>query len=182
VIIGKEKKTITLEDFSFLYEKYGPMVLRRCRFLLRNEDNALDAMQDVFVRAIERHTKMTSVCASFFYTIATSVCINKLRAAKIRKGPEYNVLLEEITDNSAALHEDITDAALLLDYIFNGTQDDTRRMATLHYIDGFTLEETAGIMNMSVSGIRKRLSSLRKKALLSISIIVFLFNRNTGRN
>ena len=42
---------INVEQF---YSKYGPMVLRRCRALLRNEEQALDAMQEVFVRVLQK--------------------------------------------------------------------------------------------------------------------------------
>ena len=38
-------------------------------------------------------------------------------------------------------------------------------MALMHYVDGFTLEETAKEVGLSVSGVRKRLLILRKKAL-----------------
>jgi RNA polymerase sigma-70 factor (ECF subfamily) len=34
-------------------------------------------------------------------------------------------------------------------------------MATLHYLDGWTLEEVAREVGLSVSGVRKRLRSLR---------------------
>ena len=57
------KKTVGMEDFSVLYEKYGPMVLRRCRYILKDEEKALDAMQDVFVRILEKETQITSVCS-----------------------------------------------------------------------------------------------------------------------
>ena len=30
--------------FGQLYQKFGPMVLRRCRFILKDEEKALDAM------------------------------------------------------------------------------------------------------------------------------------------
>ena len=50
------------------------------------------------------------------------------------------------------------------EYIFNETKSTTRDMAILHYVDGLTLEETAKMMNMSVSGVRKRLSVLRNHA------------------
>ena len=46
-------------------------------------------------------------------------------------------------------------------------------MAILHYLDGYTLEETAKKMNMSVSGVRKRLRILREKALEIAALIVF---------
>ena len=159
---------ITIDDFSELYKKYGPMVLRRCRYILKNEDAALDAMQDVFVRVIERHALLNSVCSSFFYTVATTVCLNKLRSRANSSCSGYDTLLNEIADNTTAFHEDITDTTLLLEAIFRDTRKDTQKIAVMHYIDGYTLEETAAEMNMSVSGIRKRLTVLRKKALLYI--------------
>jgi hypothetical protein len=58
---------ISVDNFRELYERFGPMVLRRCRYLLRDEDTALDAMQDVFVRVLERRERMTEVCSSLFF-------------------------------------------------------------------------------------------------------------------
>lgn len=46
------------------YKKYGPMVLRRCRFLLKNEEKALDAMQDVFVNLITNSDKINDAYPS----------------------------------------------------------------------------------------------------------------------
>jgi RNA polymerase sigma-70 factor (ECF subfamily) len=158
-------QTITIEDFGTLYEKYGPMVLRRCRYLLKDEEKALDCMQDVFVRLFERRTSLCGVCASLFYTTATRVCLNKIRSDKVRSSVQIDTLIQEIVDTNNALHTDITDAALFLDSIFETAKEDTRDMAVMHFIDGLTLEETASAMNMSVSGVRKRLLVLKKKAL-----------------
>lgn len=156
---------ITLESFEELYGKYGPMVLRRCRFLLKDEDKALDSMQDVFVRILERREKMSGVCSSLFYTVATNVCLNRIRSDNVRWSPQTDGLFDGMADNKSAHHEKTTDDRLFLDYIFADAREDTRTMAVLHYVDGLTLEETAAEMNMSVSGVRKRLSALRKKAL-----------------
>ncbi|AEE16553.1 RNA polymerase sigma factor [Treponema brennaborense] len=159
----KSKTNTTDYNFAELYEKYGPMVLRRCRYLLQNEENAVDAMQDVFARILEHKDSLTGVCASLFYTTATRVCLNKMRADAIRWAPQIEDVIQEIADTAAA-HEQVTDAALFLDTIFNGTKESTRNIALIHYVDGLTLEETAAQVGMSVSGIRKRLSALRKKA------------------
>lgn len=175
--------SVTMNDFAALYEKYGPMVLRRCRFLLKDEEKALDAMQDVFVRILEKRTSLSSVCSSLFYTVATRVCLNKIRADKIRTGPSIENLVVEIADNNTANHEEVADTSALLDVIFAETKDDTKEMAVLHYVDGYTLEETAKKMNMSVSGVRKRLSVLRKKAIACVTMVMAVFSGflNTGR-
>jgi len=161
-----DSKSITMENFDELYRRFGPMVLRRCRYILKDEEKALDAMQDVFVRILERKDRLTGVCSSLFYTVATSVCLNKIRSDKIRRGPQIDNLLDAIADNKTTFHEEVTDTVLLLDNIFTDTKEDTRTMAVLHYVDGLTLEETAVEMKMSVSGVRKRLLGLRKKALV----------------
>ncbi len=159
------EQTFTLDNFGALYERFGPMVFRRCRYLLKDEEKALDAMQDVFVRVLERKEKMTAVCSSLFYTVATRVCLNKMRSDSVRWAPQIEDLLSGIADTCTAEHESVTDATLLLEYIFKDAKEDTRNMAIMHYVDGLTLEETAAQIGMSVSGVRKRLVGLRKKAL-----------------
>lgn len=158
-------RPLTIDDFGTLYEKFGPMVLRRCRYLLKDEEKALDSMQDVFVRILERKERLSGVCSSLFYVVATSVCLNRIRSDKIRRAPRIDDLADRLVDTDAVNHEEIVDAKLLLECIFEDTKEDTRVMAILHYVDGLTLEETAKAMKLSVSGVRKRLSVLRKKAL-----------------
>ncbi len=65
-----------------------------------------------------------------------------------------------------AHHEELVDASMLLETLFSQVPDTTRTIACLHYVDGLTLEETAKEVGMSVSGIRKRLSSLKFEARL----------------
>jgi RNA polymerase sigma-70 factor (ECF subfamily) len=44
--------TTTAIDVEAVYRRYGPMVLRRCRTLLRDEERARDAMKDTFVKLV----------------------------------------------------------------------------------------------------------------------------------
>ena len=113
-----EKACVTLDDFTGLYQKFGPMVLRRCMYLLKNEEKAYDAMQDVFVRVIERRTELSTVCSSFFYTVATRVCLNRIRSDRLRDCPSLDNLVTEIQDNVSVNHEDVADSAALLERIF----------------------------------------------------------------
>ena len=67
-------------DVEAVSRRYGPMVLRRCRQLLHNEDEAIDASQDVFVRLIENQGRLHgSHPSSLLYRIATNVCLNRIR-------------------------------------------------------------------------------------------------------
>ena len=157
-------KTLSINDFDNLYRQYGPMVLRRCRTLLKNEEKALDAMQDVFVRLIERKEKISKICSSFLYTIATNVCLNKINADSLRSGPDFDVIAEIIEDNTNPAVEEKVETSVILDCIFSERDSKDKQLAILHYVDGCTLEETAKAMKMSVSGVRRRLGKLKESA------------------
>jgi RNA polymerase sigma-70 factor (ECF subfamily) len=151
-------------DVEALYRKYGPMVLRRCRQLLQDEDRALDAVQDTFVRLLRHRDRLVDRgLSSLLYRTATNVCLNVLRGDR-RHSHTGN---EEILAAIASLdeHEERSAARDFLSRLFGGVRESTRTIAVLHYVDHLTLEETAAQVGLSVSGVRKRLRSLREKGL-----------------
>lgn len=136
------------------------MVLRRCRRLLQDEDAALDACQDVFVRLVENQARLHArYPSSLLYRIATNVCLNRIRDRKREPVTRDDVVLDAIA--RAGEPAGVSEARLLLSRLFGRHAESTRTMAVLHYVDGLTLEEVAAESNMSVSGVRKRLRGLR---------------------
>jgi len=147
-------------DVEALSRRYGPMVLRRCRRLLRDEDEALDACQDVFVRVIEHRARLEArYPSSLLYRMATNVCLNRLRDSRREPVTRDEAVLAEIA--RAEEPGGASEARLLLARLFGRHPESTRTMAVLHYVDGLTLEEVAAETEMSVSGVRKRLRTLR---------------------
>ncbi len=151
-------------DVEALYRKYGPMVLRRCRQLLKDEEKASDAMQETFVRLLRRREQLTDAGpSSLLYRIATNVCLNVLRGERRKPqagGEELLLAIASVDD-----HEERTRARAFLDQLLGGERESTRTMAVLHYVDELTLEETAAQVGLSVSGVRKRLWGLRARGL-----------------
>ncbi len=150
-------------DVESLYRKYGPMVLRRCRSLLLDEEQALDAMQETFVKLIRYRERLTDKApSSMLYCIATNVCLNMMRTSRRRPRSQGEDALERI-----ASAEDVEAQVLdrhLLDSIFRRERPSTRTIAVLHYVDGMTLEEVARHVGLSVSGVRKRLRLLKARS------------------
>ena len=148
-------------DVEALWNRYGSLVLRRCRQLLRDEDEALDVCQDVFVQILRRRDVLDiQFPSSLIYRIATNLCLNRIRDR--RHWPdlmedEQLARIARLDDPTAALH-----ARFVLGRLFARHRESTRLIATLHFVDGLTLEEVAGEVGMSVSGVRKRLRALRK--------------------
>lgn len=147
-------------DIEAWYARYAPMVHRRCRALLRDDEEAAEAMQDVFVEVVKRGNRLeVEAASSFLYRSATNVCLNRMRTRR-RKPSEPNLeLISRIAEAPEA--EERTLAGALLDRIFAREQPNTRVMATLHLVDGWTLEEVAAAFDLSVSGVRKRLRTLK---------------------
>ncbi len=148
-------------DVEALCQRYGPMVLRRCRRLLRDDDEALDACQDVFVRLLERRERLNDrYPSSLLYRMATNVCLNRIRDGARRPTIHDE---EQLAAIATAEPEGALDARLLLDRLFGREPVSTRTMAVLHYVDGLTYEEVARETRLSVSGVRKRLRRLRQR-------------------
>ena len=150
-------------DVEALYRKYGPMVLRRCRSLLGDEERARDAMQDTFVRLLRRRESLTGEApSSLLYCIATNVCLNLIRAERRRPVDRGEELIELAAGSDDV--EAMGQARRLIEAIFDLEEPSTRIMAVLHYVDGLTLEETAARVGLSVSGLRKRLERLKRRS------------------
>ena len=147
-------------DADALIRRYLPMVLRRCRQLLRGEDDAMDACQDVFVRILERSDRLdVRHPSSLLYITATNICLNRIRDRARHAVPTEDEQLDRIARAEPA--EAPSDARLLLDRLFRRQPASSRTIAVLHYLDGLTLDEVASVVGLSVSGVRKRLRSLR---------------------
>lgn len=147
-------------DVESLAERYGPMVLRRCRRLLHNDDDALDVCQEVFVKLLEhRHRLEAHAPSSLLYRIATNLSLNRIRDNGRRPATEGEATLYTIAAAEEPEHQSI--ARLTLERLFRRHAESSRTMAVLHFVDGLTLAEVATETGLSVSGVRKRLRHLR---------------------
>jgi len=148
-------------DVEDCYQRYGPMVLRRCRQLLKREALSVEAMQDVFVQLVRvQHRIEDRGLSSLLYRMATNTCLNHLRARRRRPEDADTDLVGRIA-MAPEVSGGLAWARLTLERVFAGQPRSTRAMAVLHLVDGYTLEEVAGHFEMSVSGVRKRLRTLK---------------------
>ena len=156
-------------DVESHYLRYGPMVLRRCRTLLRDPAKAEDAMQDVFVSLIRHEDRLRDEApGALLLRVATNVCLNRMRGE--RRRPEDAHADDELAlriaqaDDGGGDAESRTAARSVLGKLF-GSDDplaaSTRSLAFMHLVDGMTLEEVARESRLSVSGVRKRLRGLK---------------------
>ncbi|MCF0224535.1 MAG: sigma-70 family RNA polymerase sigma factor [Fibrobacter sp.] len=153
----------TKAGFTRLYERFAPMVYRRCLFLMRSQDEAEDLTQEVFLRIYANRTSLDlNAPSSLFWNTATHLCLNRIRDCRRRgtnRSSEDMLLL--IADSHDELDE--YENKSILEKIFSREPESTRTMAVLHFVDGMTLEDVAEQVGLSVSGVRKRLRTLKEK-------------------
>lgn len=149
-------------DVANLYRRYGPFVLRRCRRMLGDEQQAYEAMQDVFLQVVRRRDTLDDRgLGGLLHRTATNVCLNRLRS-KSRK-PQFSAgdLLHRLP--AAERNGSRAEARDLLRAAFADEPESSATIVALHHHDGLTLEQTARFVGMSVSGVRHRLRALRSK-------------------
>ncbi len=152
-------------DVDAAYRRYGAMVLRRCRRLVRDEGKALDAMHDVFVNLLRSKDRLDGTApASLLMRMATNVCLNQLRGERRRpEDPEDETVLAIAASEEPGGQ---SFARLALGKLLGRELDSTRVMAVLHLVDGLTLDEVGREVGLSAAAVRKRLSGLKARVAI----------------
>jgi len=161
-VLNIQKGFMTI-DVAVWYEKYGPMVIRRCRFLLRNEEEAMDAVQDVFLNLLKAKKPLHGTFpSSLLYTMATNVCLNRLRTRKREVNNESLSNGEGLNFDIDTSYEQI-DAELLSQAILEDETEEMRAICFMYYSDGMTFKEIGNAVGMSISGVRKKLETFKER-------------------
>ncbi len=150
-------------DVEAYYRDLGPMVLRRCRRLLRDEEKAVDAMHDTFVNLLRADDRLVDRApASLLLRIATRVCLNRLRTERRRPEDRDEEALLAIASAEEPGARSL--ARLVLGDLLGRQPESTRVMAVLHHVDGMTHEEVGREVGLSAAAVRKRLRALKLRA------------------
>jgi RNA polymerase sigma factor (sigma-70 family) len=138
-----------------LYSRYSRSVLRLARRLLRDDEAAKDAMQEVFLRVlrVEDMDRFSPNPMAWLYRTTTNLCLNRLRDMR-RRGQ----LLAMWTVNEERVDAD-ADARLLIQRILAVVPDELQDIAVYYYVDELSHEEIAGIVGVSRRTIGNRLAT-----------------------
>lgn len=133
-----------------LYERTGGIVFRRCFQMLGDPQEALDATQVVYLKAIETtfEVRTDQEALSWLYRTATRLCLQLLRNRRTRTG-----LLQrhgrDAFDLPPASPEAIVVGHDLLRRALARVDDATAEMALLTFAVGLPVERTAELCGVS---------------------------------
>lgn len=158
-----------------LVEKYQNRVYHLIYGMLRNQEDARDLTQEVFVKAYHRldSFRQESSFYTWIYRIAMNQAIDFIRARKRRPTTAFDEGTANRDDNgeiAAAHHEDSPSHALerkrLYKRIMDAMQElpeDQREVLLLREVEGLAYKEIAEIMDIPEGTVMSRLYYARRK-------------------
>lgn len=152
--------------FGELYRRYSPKVFGKCITMLGNEEEAADAVQDIFERILMRigSFRQDSKFSTWLFTITNNHCIDLLRKRKRLRGkvgdmPEVEVA-EEIEETDWL--QDQSPKAIR--HILDNLSELDRVALVLMYMDEMSVKEIAAQMGLQESATKMRLKRARQRA------------------
>jgi len=157
----------TEEEFSDIVETYSDSAYQIAFRMLHNAADAEDAVQEAFISAYRAFSKFKgqSKVTTWLYRIVVNACLMKIRKEKSRA----NLLTETGYDDAVVRdwRNDPEKAAInseLRDVLYRGLDrlcPDSRAVIVLRDVQGFSSQEAAEVLNITVASLKSRLHRAR---------------------
>ena len=163
------------QAFAYIVQSYQRPVYNLCYRMLGNKQEAEDATQETFIRAYMNLDRFNPdrKFLNWVLTIASNHCIDRLRKRRINwSSLEDDPLVEKVPmpasvdpHRSAERQETSEQIQQWIDQL----APDYRTPVVLLYWYGYSYEEIAEVMGISVSAVKSRLHRARKQIAQMIS-------------
>jgi len=151
------------QAFDLFYDRYAQIIFNLCVRILKEEAEAEDVLQEIFVqvwREAERFDPSRASVKTWLFTIARSRSLDRYRSRKtarqrIDEGAEEN--LEQLSSN-----EDLQATTMMQKYVSNALGQltkDQRVVLELSYYQGMTQEEIADRLGEPLGTVKSRIRS-----------------------
>ena len=157
--------TVTPETVQGLYQRHAYALFRRCRQLLRDDDEARDAMQEVFLKVLEDLSRFRarSSPATFLFGIATHLCLNRLRNRSARDATWEASVARTLQEDSPGA-SGAAEARQLAESILAEADEETAAIALYHFVDGLSQGAIANLVGKSRVTVNQKLQQFRREA------------------
>jgi len=156
------------EQFSEMVEAYSSMAYNIAFRMLRNTADAEDAVQEAFISAYRAFPKFKgqSKASTWLYRIVVNACLMKIRKEQVRSKyltntgyddsvvPNWRDADSPNEPERAALNSELRD---VLDKGLDRLSPELRAAVVLRDVQGFTTEEAATTLDLTVSALKARL-------------------------
>lgn len=154
--------------FSLLYKRYAGKVYSKCISLLKDENLAHDATQEIFTKIFLNLSKFAERAkfSTWVYSITYNYCIDYIR----RKKKHRNLFVDDIERAPDLPDEEVLDEELLainmkqLKEVLENISFEDRTILLMKYQDEMSIKEIAAILDKTESAVKMRIKRAKAKA------------------
>lgn len=156
--------------FSKLYDRYNKKIYNKCYSFVKNEEEAKDLTQDVFLKLYMKLNtyKANAKFSTWLYSFTYNFCVNYKNRDRGRK---LNELSDSIEDHDFYLAsvEDVSKKELFkmqaakLEQALDNLKPEDKALLLLKYQDETSIKDIQKVLDVSESAVKMRLKRARIK-------------------
>jgi len=153
-------------DFEQIFLPHLDAAYNLARWLLRNDQDAEDAVQEAYMRAYKAFTHFRGGDGkAWFMTILRNICYTMIRKSKSHETPEpFDEEIHQPT-GEAELQEAFRQKANAenLRCALEKLPEEFREVIVLHELEGLAYKEIAGVVGIPIGTVMSRLARARAR-------------------
>ena len=140
-----------------LYDEYADLLYRLALSHLGNREDAMDAVQDVFVKYVTLNKKMpdNNYRKAWFIRVTINRCYDLLRRRNVREYTPLDEVEEVLVNDECEIPQSVRS-------MLESVSEKYRTVLVLYYLEGFSIEEIANILKATPSAVKMRLLRARE--------------------
>ena len=154
--------------FSLLYQRYATKVFGKCISILKDYDEAKDAVQDIFVKIMTNLASFgeRAQFSTWIYSITYNYCIDIIRKKKKEK-TLFSDDIERVPDVAA---EEVPDEFLLemqvthLKTVLDMLSYEDKMILLLKYQDEMSIRDISEVLGKTESAVKMKIKRAKHKA------------------
>ncbi len=156
--------------FEVLYDKYATLVYNKCYGFARDEDEAKDLTQDVFLKLFVKlgSFKGKSKFSTWLYAFTYNHCVNfvtRNTAKKIEKKSVDYTDIENVSDTELEDNEFLSMRVDKLKKAMDLLAPDEKMIILLKYQDHLTIKEIGTVLDIGQSAVKMRVKRAKDKLI-----------------
>ncbi|MDN3634017.1 sigma-70 family RNA polymerase sigma factor [Neolewinella lacunae] len=166
ILAYREKRHATC--FRLLHDRYAAKIYSKALTMLRDQDEAQDATQEIFTKIFLNLGKFQgqSKFSTWVYSVTYNFCIDKIRKEK-RSRELFADELENPPDLEADVDDDPELAAMQVNElrtVLSKLGDADRSLLLLKYKDGMKIKDIADLFGKNESAVKMQIMRAKEKA------------------
>ena len=158
--------------FGVLYDRFSKKVYNKCIGFVKNEDDAKDLTQDIFIKLFFNLSrfKKQSKFSTWLYSFTYNFCINYINRDKAKKMSDISSSLDDHEYHLSSVEE--VDEQELFELKANKLSEaleliapEYKAILLLKYQDDVSLKELGKLLGAGESAIKMRISRAKKKVI-----------------